>query len=467
MKPTAIALTDRPAAAIPAAAVDWRPLAALAASTLLAALGTSVANVALPTLAAAFGAPFGAVQWVVLSYLLAVTTLVVAAGRIGDVVGRRELLLAGIVLFSAGSLLSAFAPTLALLVAARALQGAGAAGMMALTLSFASAVVPAPRLGRVVGLLGTMSAVGTALGPSVGGLVIGTLGWRALFAGTASLGAATLLLAWRHLPRAPRSGALRDIVPDLPRLSVLGAALAAYALAMTVGREWMVPLLALAGAGVLAFVRAERRASRPLLGMAALREPALRNGLALIAIVTTVVMAAFVVGPFYLTDALGLGATALGLVMATGPVVSALAGVPSGRLTDRLGAKRTAAIGLGSMFGGSLLLTVLPIAAGIVGYVLPIALVTGGYAIVQTAANAAALGAAGPERRGVVSGLLGLARNLGLVTGASAMGAVYAVSAAGAGSVAAGAEAGMRWTFGVAAALVAGAVLLVRGVRTR
>ena len=153
-------------------------LAALSLATLLAALGTSIANVALPTLAVAFGAAFQDVQWIVLAYLLALTALVVAAGRLGDVTGRRRLMLAGLALFTAASVLGAAASTLGLVIAARVVQGVGAAAMMALTLAFVGEVVPKERTGSAMGLLGTMSAIGTALGPSLGGILIAGLGWR-------------------------------------------------------------------------------------------------------------------------------------------------------------------------------------------------------------------------------------------------------------------------------------------------
>src|SRR5262249_23173446 len=117
-------------------------LAGLALAMLLSALGTSIANVALPTLAQAFAAAFQDVQWVLLAYLLAVPTLIVGAGRLGDIIGRRRLLLAGIFLFTAASLLCGAAPALWLLVAARAAQGLGAAAMMALTLAFVAETVP-------------------------------------------------------------------------------------------------------------------------------------------------------------------------------------------------------------------------------------------------------------------------------------------------------------------------------------
>ena len=156
-------------------------LTSLSLSLLLSSLGTSIANVGLPTLAQAFGAIFAQVQWVVLAYLLAITTLIVSVGRLGDLLGRRRLLLGGIALFTFASALCGLAPTLPWLIAARALQGLGAAVMMALTMALVGELVPKARTGSAMGLLGTMSAVGTALGPSLGGVLIATLGWRALF----------------------------------------------------------------------------------------------------------------------------------------------------------------------------------------------------------------------------------------------------------------------------------------------
>lgn len=156
-------------------------LAGLALSVLLSSLATSIANVALPSLADAFNASFQAVQWVVIIYLIVITALIVGAGRLGDLVGRKKLLLVGISLFTLASLLSGMAPTLWLLTAARALQGLGAAIMMALTMAFVGETVPKEKAGSAIGLLGTMSAIGTALGPSLGGVLIAGLGWQAIF----------------------------------------------------------------------------------------------------------------------------------------------------------------------------------------------------------------------------------------------------------------------------------------------
>jgi EmrB/QacA subfamily drug resistance transporter len=440
-------------------------LAALSLSMLLSSLGAGIANVALPTLAQAFGASFQQVQWIVLAYLLAITTLIVSVGRLGDIVGRRRLLLAGIVLFTAASFLCGAAPTLRLLIAARAAQGLGAAVMMALTMAFVGQTVPKARTGSAMGLLGTMSAIGTALGPSLGGILIAGAGWRTIFLVNVPLGVMTFVLAWRSLPAdRPTSGA--GLKGDRSGFDMIGTlllalTLGAYALAMTVGRGSFGPLnmalLAAAGFGAGLFVLAETRAASPLIRLAMFRDPCLSAGLAMSALVSTVMMATLVVGPFYLSRALGLEAALVGLVLSIGPLAAALTGVPAGRIVDRFGARGTTMIGLNAIGAGSFILSVSPATLGIFGYIAPIVVITVGYALFQTANNTAIMADIRADQRGVVSGLLNLSRNLGLITGASAMGAVFALASAATDIATARPEAvaaGMRISFAVAAVLI-------------
>lgn len=436
-------------------------LAGLSLAMVLASLGSSVANVALPTLMEAFGAPFQAVQWVVLAYLLASTTLMVSVGRLGDLLGRRRLLLAGLVLFAVASLLCGAAQTLPLLLAARALQGIGAAILMALSLALASDIVPRTMTGRAVGLLGTASAVGTALGPSLGGILITGFSWRAIFLINVPLALAALLVATRWLPGAAHSASPARPRFDLPGTLLLALTLGAYALAMTIGRGQFgalnVALLAAAIAGLMLFLGVEARTASPVLPLHLFHDPALRGGLALSTLVSTVMMATLVVGPFYLARALGLAPAAVGLVMSVGPLVVASSGVPAGRLVDHLGTTRLAIPGLAVMLGGAGLLALIPAGAGVPGYLAGIVATTLGYALFQTANTTAVMQDVAPDQRGAISGMLNLSRNLGLITGASLLGAVFALAAGASDLAVAPPEAvahGMRITFLVAAALL-------------
>jgi EmrB/QacA subfamily drug resistance transporter len=453
--------------------VRWT-LAGLSLSMLLSSLGTSIANVALPTLAQAFNASFQNIQWVVLAYLLAITTLIVSVGRLGDITGRRRLLLAGIALFTLASILCGIAPTLWLLVAARAAQGLGAAIMMALTMAFVGETVPKASTGSAMGLLGTMSAIGTALGPSLGGVLIAALGWQAIFLVNVPLGILAFFLAYRYLPIDRREPKTDRAGFDILGTLLLALTLSAYALAMTFGRGSFGPLnlvlLLTASFGVALFVFVERRAASPLIRLAMFRDPGLSASLIISALVATVMMATLVVGPFYLFRALQLDAALVGLVMSIGPIISALSGVMAGRLVDRFGAPFMVIVGLSEMATGSVALSLLPAMFGTAGYIVAIAVLTPGYALFQAANNTAVMMDVHPNQRGVMSGLLNLSRNLGLITGASLMGAVFALASAATDITAAGPEAvatGMQITFAVAGVLIVVALAIAVGSRAR
>lgn len=376
-------------------------MASLALSTLLASLGTSIANMALPTLAEAFAASFAQVQAVVVAYLAALTAAVFVAGHLGDRLGLRPMLLAGLLVFAAGSLLCGVAPSLGLLVGARVVQGIGAAFMMTLAMALMRETAASAGMGQAMGLLGTVSALGTALGPSLAGLLLPLAGWHSIFLLQVPLALLAWLLALTRLPASrPR--------PDAARVPW-----------GSLGRRGLWPALA---ANVL---------------------------------VAKVMMATLVVGPFYLAKGLGLQAMQVGLVMSVGPVISIVGGVLAGRRVDAWGSRRALVYGLVLLTGGCWLLSVLPGWAGVGGYLLAVAVLTPGYQLFQAANNTAALADVPPAMRGAVSGLLGLSRNIGLILGTLLMGALFAWGAGTADIVHAAPRAvthGLRLTFAVAGA---------------
>ena len=442
-------------------------LTGLCMSILMPSMATSIANASLPELARAFGATFQAAQWILLSYLLALTTVIVVAGRLGDLIGRRRLLMAGIAVFTFASLLCGLASTLPLLIAARGLQGLGAAMMMALTMAFVSDIVSKSSMGRTMGLLGTMSAVGTTLGPSMGGLLLAYAGWPAIFLINVPIGIAALVLARITLPVDERLSRTTLRAFDFPGIALLMLALGGYAGAMTIGRGQMgwlnvSLLLAALGAGTC-FLVVEAKASVPLIQLALFRHHNLRTGLLTSGLISTVMMTTLVVGPFYLSRALGLSAAMLGLTLSAGPLVATITGVPAGRLVDHFGADRIGTGGLVAILAGALGLSIVPAVLGVAGYLATVLLMTGGYAMFQTANNSDVMATAPPAQRGLVSAMLNLARNLGLVTGASAMGAMFALGVGeevGTASPAA-ITIGMHVAFAISSMLIALALGLV------
>lgn len=440
--------------------VRWA-LASLSLTVLLSSLGTSIANVALPNLVEVFNASFQDVQWVVLAYLLAITSLILSIGRLGDLLGRRRLLLAGLGLFTLASVLCGIAASLWLLIGARLLQGVGAAAMMALTMAFIGETVPKEKTGSAMGLLGTMSAMGTALGPSLGGLLVASLGWQSIFFINLPLGVLAIVLAWRYLPvDRPLSKNHRPRFDHVGTL-LLTFTLSAYALAMTLGRGNFGPfnllLLLVSGFSACLFVLTQTKAISPLIRLAIFRAPLLSAGFIASTLVATVIMATLIVGPFYLAGALALDPVRIGLVMSSGPIVSALAGLPAGRLVDRFGAYRLSIAGLVAMLIGTVALSILPISFGIPGYITPLVITTLGYAFFQAANNTGVMANAQAEERGAISGLLNLSRNVGLITGASLMGAVFAFASTTGDISTTHVDAiatGMHITFALAAALI-------------
>jgi MFS family permease len=394
------------------------PLAGLSLTMLMSSLDTSIANAALPALSRAFGASFQSVRWVVLAYLLALTAFTAIAGRLGDRAGRRRLLLAGLVTFTAASLACGVAPGLAALLAARAAQGLGAAAMMSLAVALVGDIVPPERTGRAMGVLGTMSAIGTTLGPSLGGVLTARFGWEAIFLVNVPIGMLALLLVYRGVPA------------DRARARVARVE---------------------AGAGI-----------------SLLRTPAIGASLIATVLVAAVMMTTLVVGPFHLSRSLGLGAAAAGVALSIGPLVAVLAGWPSGRLVDRFGAPAMTVAGLIGLAAGASIVGIVPAAAGVAGYLAPIVGMTASYALFQAANNTFVMTTIGPRDRGAIAGMLGLGRNVGLIAGASAMGQVFAWAVGTSDAAAADPDAvaaGVRITFRVSAALIVAAMAIVASAR--
>jgi MFS family permease len=396
----------------------------------------------------------------------------------GDLLGRRRLLLAGIVVFAAASVAGGLAPSLRILIAARAVQGAGAAAMMALTMAFVGEIGTKEQTGRYMGLLGTMSAVGTALGPALGGLLIAATGWRSVFLVNLPIGIAAALLVHRYVPGDGPRKKTDHTDFDWFGTFLLAGVLAAYALAMTIGRghfgKWSIALLAVTAVGGGLFILTESKAAAPLIRLSLIKEPAFRSSLLMSALVSTVMMATLVVGPFYLSLAIRLESGAVGLVLSAGPVVAAFAGFPAGRLSDQIGAHRVTVLGLAGVLLGSAVLVAMPSSLGVFGYLPPVVAMTASYALFQAANNSAAMRDVPSDSRGVVSGMLNLSRNLGLITGTSFMGAVFAFAATTDDITKASPLAvttGMRATFSTAAVLIGAALLIAltdgKSVRSR
>src|ERR671933_1238121 len=165
----------------PSPQAKWWAMLGIGLGVLMFTLDTSIVNIALPTLVKQLNTSFATIQWVVLSYLLIVTALVLGAARLGDMLGKKRLYLIGLIIFTISSLLCGLAPDVGWLIGFRALQGLGAVFISALGAAIITEVFPDSERGRALGIIGAVVSLGVALGPTVGGLLIGIAGWRTIF----------------------------------------------------------------------------------------------------------------------------------------------------------------------------------------------------------------------------------------------------------------------------------------------
>lgn len=354
---------------------------ALALAMMVGAMGISIANVALPDIARAFGVTAQGANRVSVVYLAAVTVAAVLVGRIGDWFGRGRVLRAALVGFAGASVLAALSPTMGALIAARAVQGVFGAALMVLSVGLVRQISGPTRSGRMVGALGSMSALGTATGPVIGGVLVDLSGWRACFLVLAGVAAVAGMIA-----RIPDGAASVQSGQGAPRGLWVGY---------------------LANLGV-----------------------------------ATVMMGTLVVGPFFLSFGAGLSARMVGVVMAVGPVMSIIGGVMAGRAVDRFGAGPVARLGSWLVALGSFMLALLSPVWGVLGYLIGITVLTPGYQLFQAGNTSAMMTRAPKGVQGGVAGALGMARNLGLLIGAWAFGALFTralggvpVQSAGAGDI--------------------------------
>ena len=423
----------------------WLVLSAVAMGIFLATIDGSIVNVALPTLSTALGADFATVQWVVLSYLLTITTLLAVVGRLADMYGRKRLYNSGFVVFTIGSLLCGLSPSVGWLIGFRVLQGIGAALILALGLALVTEAFPPQERGRALGIAGSIVSIGIVTGPTLGGVIIENLSWHWIFFVNVPIGILGTYLVWRNIPatRPPGGQAF-----DFGGAATLCLGLLGILLGLTTGQQagftspQALGLFAFGIFFLLALVYIQRRHPQPII------DPVLfRNRLFTINLITGLLvfigLGSGVLIPFYLETVLGYNVQQVGLLLAVVPIALGIVSPISGVLSDRMGSRPISALGLAVTMLGYLGLSTLSTETTAVGFMLRYGLIGIGVGLFQSPNNSAMMGTAPRERLGVASGLLAMTRNLGQTVGIAVLGALWAglVFGAAGGPVAGGATA--------------------------
>jgi len=423
MQPT-VRQTTPPAAPT----VKWWVMLSVAMGVFLSTIDGSIVNVSLPTLEHELNASFATVQWVVVSYLLVVTSLMLGVARLADMIGKRRIYLAGMLIFTTASVLCGLSPDIRTLISFRALQGIGAACMQALGMAIVTEAFPASERGRALGIMGTVVSVGISLGPTLGGFLIGAVGWRAIFLVNLPVGVVGFLLARRFVPDLRPSERQRF---DFAGAGIMFLTLVALALGLTFGPTvgWREPvilgLLAAAAVGFLAFLLVEGRSHQPMVDLRLFRDPLFSISLLTGFMVFNVIAGTFVL-PFYLELVKGFNPQRVGLFLTVVPAALGLTAPFAGMLSDRYGSRGISLIGLLVVAGACLSIATLREDTSTVGYIVRLLPLGFGAGLFQSPNNSAIMGAAPRERLGVVSGLLALSRTLGQVTGIPLIGAIFA-----------------------------------------
>ncbi len=413
----------------PAAARPY-VLAATIIASAIAFIDSTVVGIAVPAIQKDLAADIVAMQWVANGYLLMLGALILVGGGLGDRIGRRRVFLIGIVAFTVASLLCALAPNAALLIAARMIQGVGAALLVPQSLAIISANFPKDIRGKAIGTWAAASAVTTALGPPIGGFLIDLLSWRAAFWINLPLAAIALFLTWRFVPESRDEGEEGPI--DWPGATIAVVAFGALTYGLSALSEGQVSAAAIVAAivaglaGLAIYWPVEKRAANPITPPALFRSKVFTS----VNIVTVFLYGALsgvlFLLPFDLMNRRGLSAATTGLIMLPFGLIIGLFSRFTGALADTYGPRfflvaGPLLVGTGS-FGFALCIADLWL-----GVVLPVVLIGGGMALAASPLTTAVMNAVPDGKSGAASGISNAASRLAGVFAIAIFGATAGV----------------------------------------
>ncbi|MDT0454522.1 DHA2 family efflux MFS transporter permease subunit [Streptomyces sp. DSM 41527] len=407
----------------------WAVLLTLSLGFFMTLLDLTAVNVAIPSMIGDMHASLDEVLWVINVYILVLAALLITFGRLGDVRGPRTMFIGGVALFTVASVLCGLSQDPAQLIATRAVQGLGAAALMPQTMTIIIGTFPAERRGVALGVWGGVAGVATIAGPTLGGLLVSTAGWRWIFFVNVPIGAIVLAMAFILVPDI-RHGSRRKL--DVVGVLLAAATLVCLTFALTEGQRyaWNAGIWALLGAAALLLVlfllhQGARQQRAPLLPFVLFRD---RNYTVMSFVSATVqvgMLGLFLPVMIYLQSVLRFSALAAGLVMAPAMVVSAVLSPVAGRMADRIGGKYVLMAGL-TLFAAGLAWLTRVTDVGRAWWEFQPALITAGVGIgcVFGPMVTVAMYHVEPTMAGAASGVLNTIRQIGTVIGSAAVGAV-------------------------------------------
>lgn len=418
-----------PPAAPAAARRPWLVLLALTPGLVLTLADATIMSVAVPLMIQRLDASVTAVSWVMNGYNLVLTVLFLPMGRLGDRWGHKRTFVLGLVVFTAASLGCARSGTIAVLIAWRALQAVGAAAVIPTALTLVLAAYPAARRGFAAAMFGALSSAAAALGPTLGGVLVDTWSWPAVFWFNLPVGALGVVVALAFVPRRRERAAPAGL--DLTGAALAAAGLLCLTLGLIQGNTWhwtsaRIVLLFIAAAALLAgFFLHEARTAEPFLDLAFFRRRSFTAASAAIMTVDTAMMGTTFMLVIYMVAMLDYSELKAGVVVTTLPLAGLVLAPFAGRLVDRAGPRLAALAGALLTAAGLVLLAFVDRSASAGAIAWRTALVGAGLGLSLPALTAAGMGALAADVRGLGSGVLNTARQLGFLLGVAVLVAVF------------------------------------------
>ena len=407
----------------------WYIMAAVSMGTFLATIDGSIVNVALPTLVRELNTDFATVQWVVLAYLLTLSSLLLSIGRLADMTGKKSIYTAGFLVFTMGSFLCGLAANVYTLIFFRVVQAIGATMILALGMAIVTEAFPSYERGKALGISGTMVSIGIVIGPTLGGLIINTFSWNWIFFVNIPVGIIGILMVLNFIPNIKPEGRQKF---DFLGAFTLFLALLLFLLALTIGQnagftDLTVLIMFFASLMLIsAFIYIELHTEQPMVDLRLFSNKLFSVNLITGFITFVAIAGTIILMPFYLENVLEYSTLQVGIMIAVVPIAMGIIAPIAGSFSDRFGTRPVSVLGLGILLIGYTAISTLTTLTSTPGYIirfLPIGL---GMGVFQSPNNSAIMGVAPRDKLGVVSGMLAVNRTLGQTTGISLLGAIWA-----------------------------------------
>ena len=399
----------------------WLILLNVSTSVFMATLDGSIVNIALPVISKKLSVDISSIQWVVTAYLLTISILLLIWGKISDQYGRKNVFAAGFIIFTAGSALCSLSTSLSMLVFSRMIQAIGASSMMALSQGIITATFPPKERGKALGIVGTTVAIGSLVGPGLGGVLVHSIGWQSIFYINIPIGIIGTVLTFLIIPKLHQ-------IPEKVDFDYKGTAMFVVLISLLFlgllmfqeSRISIVPLIVmlLVSAVLLAlFIRHEKAAIHPLINLKLFNNSVFSLGIASGYLIFVAMFASILFLPFYLQYVLSLNTLAAGLLMSFYPIATAVVAPVSGWISDKISYRPLTIAGLVISTFSLFALSTLDAGSTHFKFAALMSLLGMGTALFHSPNTSSIMGSVPRDQLGIAGGINALFRNLGMISG--------------------------------------------------